>query len=383
MSATPRRARWSVATVFATNGFLVGSWAPNVPLIRDRLALSDGALSLALLALAAGAVISMPVAGYLISRFGSAGPTRIAALLMTACLPLTALAPDLALLSAATFLFGAANGICDVAMNAHAVEVERQYGRPIMSSLHATWSVGGFLASSAAAILLLHMGTLAHFTAVAAIFLVIAGFAARGLLPGASDRGEAGSHFALPDRRLALIGLLMLICFLTEGAMLDWNAVFMRATYPSHLELGAAGYAAFAGGMALGRFSGDFVRLSVGAVPIVRWGGLAAAAGLLVAVFAGSVHVAIAGFALAGLGISNLVPLMFTAAGRANPASPGKGVAAAATCGYCGFLAGPPAIGFLSEHVGLSPAFVLLALACAAVAAMAAAVRPADRMATG
>lgn len=383
MSTTPRRARWSIAAVFCTNGALFGSWAPNVPIIRDKLGLSDGELSVALLALALGAVAAMPVAGYLDSRFGSSGPSKLSVLLMVLGLPLLALAPNLPALAFVAFLFGACNGVCDVSMNAQAVEVERQYGRPIMSGLHATWSIGGFLASSLAGLLLVHTTTLPHFLGVSVFFLVVVFFAAPGLLPGHADRGEAGSHFALPSRSVLVIGLLTLVCFLTEGAMLDWNAIFMRTSFHTDATLTAAGYAAFAGGMATGRFSGDFIRLRKSAVDIVRWGGLLAALGLVLATLAGNVYVSILGFAVSGLGISNLVPLMFTAAGRANNGSAGKGVAAAATCGYAGFLAGPPIIGFLSGHTGLAPAFIMLAGGCAVVAAFALAVKPADQISHG
>ena len=212
------------------------------------------------------------------------------------------------------------------------------------------------------------------------MFVVVTVLAWSGLFPGEADRGEAGSHFALPSRSVLVIGLLTMICFLTEGAMLDWNAVFMRQSFATNATMTAAGYAAFAGGMATGRFSGDFIRLRVSAVRIVRWGGLLAAAGLVLATLSSDVYVSIVGFAIAGLGISNLVPLMFTAAGRANVGSAGKGVAAAATCGYCGFLAGPPIIGFLSEHTGLAPAFLLLAGGCAIVATFALAAKPANHL---
>jgi MFS family permease len=380
MTTTPVRARWSIAAMFFTNGALFGSWAPNVPLIRDALGLSDGELSFALLSLAFGAVFAMPIAGYLNSRFGSAAPTRISSFLMALSLPLLALMPSLLTLSIAAFVFGAFNGVCDVSMNAHAVEVERQYRRPIMSGLHATWSIGGFLASSLAGVLLLHVSTLTHFLAVSAFFLVLVLATASGLLPGSADRGEAGSHFALPDRAVLVIGLLTLISFMTEGAMLDWNAIFMRTTYATDATLTAAGYAAFAGGMAIGRLSGDFVRLHRSAVTIVRVGGLVGAAGLVAASLAGNVYLSIASFAIAGLGVSNIVPLLFTAGGRANPAAPGKGVAAAATCGYAGFLAGPPIIGHLSEITGLAPAFVMLAFGLAVIALLSQAAKPADQI---
>ncbi|WP_237153652.1 MFS transporter [Oryzibacter oryziterrae] len=380
MSTTPTRARWSVAAVFCTNGALFGSWAPNVPLIRDKLHLTDSELSLALLALAGGAVVAMPIAGYLISRFGSAGPTRYSILGMVLALPLLSLAPSLAMLCLCAFLFGFSNGVNDVAMNTHAVEVERQYARPIMSGLHGTWSIGGFLASSLAGLLLNYMGTTTHFLIVTAFFLVVAGYAVTGLLPGEADKGEAGSHFALPDRSVLVIGILTLFGFMLEGAMLDWNAIFMRTTFNSDATMTAAGYAAFAGGMAIGRFSGDFIRLRQSAVHIVRFGAIMAAIGILIATYVGQIHIAILAFGLTGLGVSNLVPLFFTAAGRANVASSGKGVAAAATCGYCGFLAGPPIIGYLSTHTGLGVAFVLLAVAQVAIAIFAMAVRPADQL---
>lgn len=378
MSLSLTRARWSVAAIFFVNGAILGSWAPQVPIFKERLDLSAGDLGLGLLVIAIGAVTAMPAAGYLAGRFGSAPVTMVAIIVQTLVLLALVLAPNTAVAIPALYLFGASNGLCDVAMNAHGVEVERRMGRPILSSLHGMFSLGGFVAAGLAALMLAVVSPEMHAAIIAAAAFVALAFVLPGLLPADVDRGGHGAHFALPTGNVLVLGILTALVFLAEGAMLDWAAVYLRTELMTSPAAAATGFAAFSAGMAIGRFLGDGLRAHVSAVRLVRMSALLAAVALALGVASGDAWIVVATFAVTGLALSNMAPVLFGAGGKSPGHTAATGVAAVATCGYFGFLAGPPVIGFIAEATSLGAGFLLLAVGCVIVALGAAAARTAD-----
>jgi predicted MFS family arabinose efflux permease len=376
--AAVRRARLAVATIFLVNGAAFGSWAPHIPFVQERLGLGPAVLGAALLAIAIGGLCAMLLTGAVIARIGSAPVTRASSLLLCLALPLPALAPDLPLLVAALALFGIANGAMDVAMNAHGVAVEVRLPRPVMSSLHAMFSLGGLLGAGIGAILLGWLPPAAHILASAAVLTLTALVAMLHLLPGRIDVGTGSAPFVLPNRVTLGLGALAFLVMMAEGAALDWSAAFLRGDLGAGPSLAATGFAAFSATMAAGRLGGDWLRHRLGAVTLVRGSALLAAAGFGLVVLAGGPMTAVVGFALAGFGLSNTVPVLYGTAGRLPGQEPGHGIAAAATVGYLGFLAGPPLIGFAAEATTLGTALGVLVLGCGLVAACAAMVRVAD-----
>jgi MFS family permease len=372
------RARQAVAAIFCVNGAVLGTWAAHIAPVQSRLDLGPATLGLALLAMAAGALVAMPAAGVLIGRYGSAPVTRACVLALCAGLPLPALAPGTGWLAVALFLFGAANGATDVAMNAHGVAVERRLGRPTMSYFHAMFSVGGLLGAAVTGALLIGLSAAAQVLLGATAFAAVAVAAAARLLPAAADVGEAGAHFALPRRHTLLVGALAFGTMLAEGAMLDWSGVYLKTAAGAEAPLAAAGFAAFSGAMALARFAGDRLRLRYGSRWLLRCSAGLAAGGVLLAVAVPTPALAVAGFALAGLGIANMVPLLFGVAGRSPDQRPGEAIAAVATIGYSGLLAGPPLVGLLAEATTLAVGLGAVAAALLLVALAAGRVRWAD-----
>lgn len=373
----PRRARLAVLAVFFLNGIAVASWFVRIPAIKDKLQLSEGLLGLALLGTAVGALISMPVAGAMISRFGSRQIVGATALLLSASIALPALAPDLFALVPAVMLIGAANGALDVSMNSQAVAVEEGYGRPIMSSFHAAFSFGG-LAGAALGGLVAQagVGPAPHLAAAAALCAVATLGAYRSLLPTGADAGEDGApSFARPTTALLGLGAISFCVLLGEGAMADWSAVYLDDTLTTGAGFAAAGYAAFSLTMALGRLFGDGLTERIGPAVLVRICGALAAVGLGAALLVGDPIVALVGFACAGAGFSIVFPLALSAAGRTEGVAPGPGLAAVSTAGYTGFLVGPPAIGFAAELFGLAGALFIVVFLSAAIVFLAAAVR--------
>jgi len=363
------RARMAVTAVFFVTGAGLGVWAAYIPLLKAGLALNDAELGLVLLGMGLGAIASMPLAGFLAHRYGPTRVTALAAPAYAATLALPPFAPSQLSLAACAFLIGLSIGVCDIAMNVHAGAVERAFGRPIMSSIHAFFSVGGLCGGAAAAGLIwLGVGAAPGMPLAALTLAAVALIAAFGLaLPEPEAFGE-GPAFRLPNAAVIGLGALALCSFICEGAMMEWSAVFLRDAAGAPLAIAASGYAAFSAAMTLGRLVGDRAVAALGAARAVQASGAVAALALLLVVAAPNAWIAYAGLALAGLGFANVVPALFSAAGRVPGVAPAAALSMIATVGYAGGLAGPPAIGFVSHAFGLRAGFLILVAAAAIVA---------------
>jgi predicted MFS family arabinose efflux permease len=355
------------AGIFFANGATFGIWATQIPLVRERLGLDATVLGLLLLVLGAGAVTAMAASGYLIRRFGSAALTRFSAAAFIALLPVTTVAPSLLLLAPVLFAFGAAGGSMDVAMNAHAAEVERHAGRVYMSSFHGMWSVGGLMGAGLGSLLLGVVSGPVQAAVAALVIGVVAAASQGGLLAHvAALESQTNAHLR-PDALALMIGTMAAVTFAAEGSVLDWSSLYMRTALGAPPELVGFGYAAFSAAMAGGRFVGDRIRSRYGAATIIRGGALLAALGLFVAPATGSAAGAIVGFALTGLGLSNVVPVLISAAGAMRNGD--IAIATVTTLGYGGLLAAPPLLGFVADATSLATMFVLVAGMCVLVAA--------------
>ncbi|MFC5848424.1 MFS transporter [Deinococcus petrolearius] len=385
-SAAPgaERARLAVSAVFLINGALFATWAVNIPGVRDGLGLSQGQIGAALLAFGLGSLTTMPFTGGWTARWGSGRVTAVTGVLTMLSLALPFFMPSLLALALSLALLGALNGCLDVAMNAQGVSVEKRLGRPIISRLHAYFSLGGVVGALLGTALLGRVPMLTHVLAVVALTALTALVAARHLLPDAAGRADtageaqapgtapsAAAPSALGTATLLLGGLCALGMF-AEGANYDWAALYFRdvlgVTGTGWANSGW-GYAAFVTAMTLGRWFGDRLRARLGEELIVRGGSLLTAAGMALVLLARDPVPAALGFALAGLGLSNVVPVMYGVAGHALA---GRGIARVATIGYAGFLLGPPAIGFAADHWGLRAALLLALLGAALVAVLGA-----------
>lgn len=357
-------ARKSTLAIFFINGFVLSSWVTHIPLIKDRMNLGEGLLGIALLAVAAGAVTFMPLSGRWSSRFGSARITMLSALLFCMALPLPIFAPNFIFILPALFLFGASNGTMDVAMNAQAVAVEKEHGKPIMSSFHGFFSLGGLSGAGLGGWSLSQgLNPIVHVLSVSILMFAATLVAIRFLLPKGETSTLKSSKFVLPAGPLRALAALAFLVLLAEGAVMDWSSVYIKTTLQTGVGLAAAGYAAFSLMMAVGRLSGDRLVSKLGAVAITRVTALIAATGLAFALLIPHPLFAVIGFGLVGLGLSNLIPVLFSAAGKTPGVAPGIGISAVATAGYFGFLAGPPVIGFIAELVSLPVALGFVAAA--------------------
>jgi MFS family permease len=382
-SQAAERGRWAVAAMFFVNGFVFGAWAPQIPLLLPRHQITEGVLGLLILVLGAGAVTAMLFAGRLIATLGSRRVVMIFGTLVTPILPLVVLAPNPWLLAPAMALMGAILGSMDVSMNANAVEVERQLGRAVMSSSHGFWSLGGFAGGAVGGLALARFGAVEQALGVAVIGMIIVQVAARFMINeavAAVPAGAARPKAAILPRGAALyiLGAMALFCMVPEGAVLDWGALYLSKELGAGVAVSGLAYALNAGAMAGMRFLGDGVRNRYGAVATLRVSGLVGAVGILIAAVAPGPEVAIAGFALTGLGVANMVPIMFSAAGNHPGMSAGAGLATVTMIGYCGILVAPSAIGFVAEHAGFRLTYGVLALLLVVVTLMAGRAKAAD-----
>jgi MFS family permease len=353
--------RRAVAAIFFLNGFLTGSWAPQIPVFLARLGISEFTLGLLILLFGLGAVAAMTWCGYLIALLGSRSVLRGFGAAGTLGLLAVALAPNVELAAIAMFLFGGAIGGMDVAMNANGVVVEKKLGRAIMSSLHGFWSLGGFAGGAAGGIAIQSFGHLAHALAVTALVAGIAVLALPRLYPDEVPARRKRPRVGLPRHATVyLVGLMALFSMVPEGAVLDWAALYLQQELGAGLATAGFAFAGFSATMAAVRFLGDGVRNRFGAVSTLRGSAMVAAAGMLLAGLSPAPWVAIAAFALCGLGIANMVPIAFSAAGNQQGLSSGAGMSVVTTMGYSGILMAPSAIGFVAERTGFGPVFVAL-----------------------
>ncbi|CAL2064762.1 MULTISPECIES: MFS transporter [Streptomyces] len=369
--------RVAITAFFALDGFIFSGWVVRIPDIKHQTHASAGALGLALLGVSAGAVLTMMLTGRLCRRYGSHPVTvvwMVVLALSVALPPLTHSAPAL---GAVLLVFGAAYGGVNVAFNSAAVDLVAAVRRPIMPSFHAAFSLGGMVGAGVGGLVAGFLSPTRHLLGITVLGLLVTAVAGRSLLrheppvPPVDDRVPAaagtGRAARVAGRWLVVgFGLVALCDAYGEGAMADWGALHLKQDLTASAGTAAAGYACFALAMTAGRLSGTALLGRLGRARTVIAGGAVAAVGMLLGSLAPSVWMALAGFAITGLGLANIFPVAIERAGALAGAS---GVAIASTLGYGGMLLGPPMIGFMADWFSLSTALTSVA-ALAAVAAL-------------
>jgi predicted MFS family arabinose efflux permease len=365
------RLNWGTRIIFLINGLGMSAWAPLVPFARDRLQLSGASLGALLLCLGIGSLTAMPVTGTLVARFGCRRVMCFSTLLVLMMMPLLATADSHLVMAAALMLFGAGLGMLDVAMNYQAVQVEQAADKPMMSGFHGFFSLGGILGAGTVSLLLSQSFTpLAATLVVMAVMLLLLLWRLPVLMNERLHQPDQ-PWLVIPRGWVAFLGLLCFILFLAEGAVLDWGALLLLQNPEMSPAWAGLGYAVFSVAMTLGRFSGDKIIQRFGRYPVMLTGALTAAAGMSLAVWLPWPEIALLAFLLVGFGLSNTVPMLFNAAGNQQDMPANLAISAMTTLGYAGILSGPALIGFISQWISLSGAFLAIALLLLAVAASA------------
>ena len=361
----------SVAAYFAILGVANGVWLARIPAVKERLHLTDGVLGLALLAAPAALIVIVPIAGRVVRLSGSRIPVMISGTCASILPVIMGLAPNVPTLMAGLSACGLAGGMLDVGANAQAVQVERGVGRPLMTSFHACFSFGGLAGSLLGGLFAwASLGPAVNFAAVGVPLMVVAIAAGGGLLhdepapaarqpDGHAGSGDTSGRAPRMSALLLILGLLALCALLAEGAADGWSAVYMRDNVGTSAGFAALGFAGFSVAMACGRLAGDRLALRMGQARLMRYCGLLAAAGLLIALLTRNPAGAVVGFTLFGAGLSCTFPLLLSAAGNVNPLHAAHGIARVAGLGYVGMLGGPVLIGGLASRFGLTAALVV------------------------
>jgi fucose permease len=375
-----QRGRVATSLLFLLFGTALGTWTSRIPAVKAGLGLSDGSLSIALLAFAVGAIVGMVGLGRLVDRLGSTRIMVPTAVGEGVLLVPPAYAPNLATLAVALFVFGAVHGTLNIAMNANAIEVQRAWGRPIMSSFHAVYSIGGFLGAAIGGVFArLDISAGVTFLAVGGGVVALAVWAALWALPAAVKVPTQPEPAVTSGPRydLLFLGVLAMCALVGEGTAADWSAVYLRENLHTTAGFAASAFASFSIMMTVGRLVGDRLAAAWGPVALVRVCGVLASVGMTVALLIGRPIAAVIGFGCLGAGMSCIAPQVYSAAGNRDPARAGRALSQVVSLGYAGFVIGPIVIGSASTVVGLPRALEIPALLVLLVAVGATALRPA------
>ncbi|MGC0329812.1 putative MFS family arabinose efflux permease [Streptomyces sp. SAI-170] len=359
---TLRRQRLSVSAVFFLTGAAFATWASRVPAVQDRLNLSAGELAIALIGLSGGAFVGLPLVGGLVARYGSRTVLCTGLAVYLAALAALAYAPGLAALTVLLALFACGNTAVDVAMNTQGVLVERAYERPVLGGFHAMFSLGGIAGAVAGGLAAsADIGIGRHFPLAALALCAVAAAAATSMAPDPPrDTRDSGPMLALPGPGLWIPGLVAFCALMGEGVVNDWGAVYLREVTGSSPGAAGLGYAVFSAGMVLGRLSADRIRTRLGTVRFTLACAALAGAGAVIPIASPTTPAGFTGYALLGLGMAAVIPVVFAHAAAQRPDTPGPAIAAVSAIGYVGFLAGPPLIGALASTTTLRTAMLVL-----------------------
>ena len=356
--------RLSVSSAFFLHGLCFSSWGARIPAIQEKLALSEAQLGTVLFALPVGSLLSMPASAYLVNRFGSRNVLIFGLLFYSFALTTLGMANSIFQLTGLLILFGFVSNFVNVSGNTQGIDLEILYKKTIMSSLHGLWSAAGFVGAALSAVMIsLDVIPLWHFTCVLTIVLVTVLFSHKHLLRDQKKAiASARPKFVLPNKQLVGLGVISFCCMLCEGAMFDWGSVYFKKVLGAEGGWVSAGYVAFMTTMASSRFFADNVREKYGLKKILLFGGVIIFSGFMTSVLFPTILVSVLGFLLIGVGVSGIVPLVISEAGKTTTMSASSAIASVSTIGFLGFLVGPPVVGWVAGATSLRVSFAVVAV---------------------
>ena len=361
-SSSPNRIRLAVSLFYFGQGIAFASWASRIPDIKHALNLSDGKLGSILLALPLGQLITMPISGRLVTKYGSKLILTITAPLYVLALSNLGLATAPWHLAAFLFLFGVVGNMCNIAVNTQGSEAEKLFGRPIMTSFHGAWSIAGFTGALVGLLMVnLHIIPYYHFWIIIVLIWLNVLLNYKHLVPGKGAKSERKPKlFTMPEGALLQLGIIGFCSMATEGAMFDWSGVYFKEIVKAPTSLVILGYASFMVMMATGRFVGDKIIENLGRKKTIQISGLIISSGMFLSVFLPYIIPATIGFMLVGIGVSSIVPTVYSVAGKNGKVAPGIAIAMVSSVSYLGFLMGPPLIGYISVLSSLQYSYAVI-----------------------
>lgn len=358
-----RKYRIATSIFFFIAGLTFSTWASRIPAIQAKLHLSDAGLGGVLFALPVGLMTSLPVSGWLVSRFGSRPMMMAGSVFYPLILLLLASSSSVLQLVISLFSFGIMGNLINIAMNTQAVSVESLYGRSVMASFHGLWSLAGFTGAVTGTFFVSKgLSPIIHFSIVCAVAVILVLISYKFTLPHDIGQRQSKKVFVMPDKRILVLGLIGFCSLICEGAMSDWSGIYFKKIVEAPASIITLGYVAFTSSMALGRFIGDWLVTKLGSKRMLQISGCIITTGLLLAVIFPYLLTATTGFFFVGFGVSSVVPIVYGLAGKSTTMSAGAALAAVSTIGFLGFLIGPPLIGFIAQAISLRWSFTLIAI---------------------
>ncbi len=356
--------RIAVSVFFFCQGICFASWASRIPDIKSTLHLSEAALGSILLALPAGQLTMMPLSGKIVTRVGSKHVLRLAIVAYALILSTMGLATTAWQLALCLYGFGLAGNLCNISVNTQAVNAEAIFGRSILSSFHGVWSTAGFTGALVGLLMMrIEFQPLYHFLIIAALVISLnLIFQKYLIITPTSKSASSFKRIQVPKGLLLQLGLIAFCCLSAEGCMFDWSGVYFKQVVKAEGPLVSLGYASFMIMMATGRFIGDRLAERFGRKKMVQLSGVLIFTGMMIAVLFPNIIMATIGFLIVGFGVSSIIPLLYSTAGKVKDVSSGIAIATVSGVGFLGFLMGPPLIGYIAELAGLQYSFALIAL---------------------
>lgn len=360
------KSRVAISAFFFVNGFLYANLMARIPEVQSFFGISNSTLGNMLFMVAIGAMVALPLTGWLTVKFGSDKIVKIAAVLFCISVPLIVLQSNIWIAVFFAALTGAFMGAMDVCMNGQAIYVERLYKRPINSSFHAIFSIGVAIGAATGGSFSKYGFSLFNHLLILSILgiatVITASFFTVEDLETGKKNGEAEGGFRLPTKAILPLGIIAFCSMTGEGSMTDWSAMFMNKVVGQDVTFSAVAFGTYATGMTIGRIFGDRIRSKFGDRKLLIYNTLLAFAGLSFAIVLATPYVTLVGFFIVGLGVANIVPIIFSLAGNTPGVNPAVGISMVTSIGYTGFFVGPPTIGYLSDIFNLRIGFTFTLL---------------------
>lgn len=369
---TLRLNRIAVGVIFFMHGLCFASWASRIPTIQENLQMSSSRLGAVLFALPVGFFFSLPLAGLLVGTLGSKRVVILSAILYSSSLLCIGISSNIVALVFSLLAFGFFANLLNISINTQAVIVERLYVKKLMASFHGLWSLAGFAGAAIGAWMIANnIASFTHYLFISITFLIVNSFCAYYLVTKDDVAEEKRPLFAMPDRSLIGLGIIAFCSMMAEGAMFDWSGIYFINVIKVDAQLTGLGYTTFMIAMAGMRFLADGISARFGLIRILQLSGALTTAGLLLAVIVPDLIPALIGFFLIGMGVSSVVPMVYSAAGKSRTLSPGSALTAVSSLGFMGLLIGPPLIGFIAEATSLRISFLAITAMSIAVVVLA------------
>ncbi|MFT3825977.1 MAG: MFS transporter [Chitinophagaceae bacterium] len=359
---TPKQARIAIAVFFFVSGFTYATWASRIPTIQQQLHLNEAQLGTVLFALPAGLMLTLPVTGFLLRRYSSRYIMLIGALLFNAMMCLLGFAALTWQLVIVLFCFGSSRNLMNISMNAQSINVQSLYSKSIIAGFHGIWSIAGFAAAALGSFMVsLNVAPSWHFLSVSVVLTVLIIYFFPNSIHQQPAPHERKGKFSFPDKSLLKYGFICFASMACEGTMYDWSAIYLQKAVLTTQSMATVGFAIYMIAMTLGRLTGDRLANRFGIKSMLRYSGVLIGAGLLISSLLPYTTTAIIGFMMTGFGVSCVVPMVFSMAGKSTKLSSGPAIAAVSTVGYIGFLIVPPTVGYIAQALNLRWSFGIMA----------------------